>query len=106
MLTERDASLQAYDRALACLNRPQSPHQRLQVFYALGLIYLHLGESKPAHDTVETALDLADHLPDLAATAELQYLAGSLACSRGDYKPGADYLTSARALLIHSGRGG
>src|SRR6185437_14944472 len=37
---ERDASLQAYERALACLNRSQSPHQRLQVYYALGLAYL------------------------------------------------------------------
>ena len=95
--------MQAFDRALACLRQPQSPHQRLQVFYALGLIYLHLGESKPAQTAVDTALDLADHLPDLAATAELQYLAGSLACSRGDYKAGSDYLTSTRALLIHLG---
>jgi len=100
---EHDASLQAYERALACLNRPQSPHQRLQLYYALGLAYLHLGDSKFAQATVDTALDLADHLPDLAATAELQYLAGSLACSRGDYKPGADYLSSVRALLIHLG---
>jgi tetratricopeptide (TPR) repeat protein len=100
---ERDASLRAFERALACLNRPQSPHQRLQVFYALGLAYLHLGESKPAQETVDTALNLADHLPDLAATAELQYLAGSLACSRGDYKAGADYLSSTRALLLHLG---
>jgi tetratricopeptide (TPR) repeat protein len=100
---EHDTSLQAYERALACLNRSQSPHQRLQVYYALGLAYLHLGESKPAQETVDTALDLADHLSGLAATAELQYLAGSLACSRGDYKPGADYLSSTRALLIHLG---
>lgn len=100
---ERDASLQAYDRAMACLHRPQSPHQRLQVFYALGLAYLHLGASKPAQETVESALDLAHHLPDLAATAELQYLAGSLACSRGAYKPGADYLTAAGHLLIQLG---
>jgi tetratricopeptide (TPR) repeat protein len=100
---ERDASLQAYDRALACLNRSHSPHQRLQVFYALALAYLHLGESKPAQESVDTALHLADHLPDLAATAELQYLAGSLACSRGDYKASADYLSSTRALLLHLG---
>jgi tetratricopeptide (TPR) repeat protein len=100
---ERDAGLQAFDRALACLNRPQSPHQRLQVFYALGLAYLHLGESKSAQESVESALELATHLPDLAATAELHYQAGSLACSRGDYKAGADYLSSARALLIHLG---
>jgi tetratricopeptide (TPR) repeat protein len=100
---ERATSVQAYERAIACLGRPQSPHQHLQVLYALGLIYLHLGESKPAQAIVETALDLADHLPDLAATAELKYLAGSLACSRGDYKRGADYLTSTKALLIHLG---
>jgi tetratricopeptide (TPR) repeat protein len=96
---EHTASLQACDDALACLNRPQSPHQRLQVCYALGLIYLHLGESDPAQSIVETALDLADPLPDLAVRAELLQLAGSLACSRGDYKPGADYLATAGTLL-------
>ena len=96
---EHTASLQACERALVCLNRPQSPHQRLQVCYALGLIYLHLGESNPAQSIVETALDLADPLPDLAVRAELLQLAGSLACSRGDYKPGADYLASAGTLL-------
>jgi len=100
---ERDVSLRAYDRALACLKRPQSPHQRLQVFYALGLAYLHLGESKPAQETVDAALDAATQLPDVAATAELMYLAGSLACSRGDYKASADYLTAAGRLLIQLG---
>jgi tetratricopeptide (TPR) repeat protein len=69
------------------------------VCHALGLIYLHLGESNPAQSIVETALDLADPLPDLAVRAELLHLAGSLACSRGDYKPGADYLASAGTLL-------
>jgi tetratricopeptide (TPR) repeat protein len=88
---------------MACLSLPQSPHQRLQLFYALGLIYLHLGESKPAQTIVDTALDIATHLPDLAATAELMYLAGSLACSRGEYKAGSDYLTSAGELLIQLG---
>ena len=62
-LRSATASLQACERALACLNRPQSPHQRLQVFYALGLIYLHLGESNPAQSIVDTALDLADPSP-------------------------------------------
>jgi tetratricopeptide (TPR) repeat protein len=94
---------QAYERALACLTHPQSPHQHLQVLYALGLIYLHIGESTPAQTVVEAALDLADHLPDLAATAELTYLAGSVACSRGDYQAGSDSLSSARTLLTRLG---
>jgi tetratricopeptide (TPR) repeat protein len=97
------AALQAYDLATACLRRPQSAHQRLQALYALGLIYLHFGDSKPAQSIVDTALDLADHLPDLAATAELQYLAGSLACAQGDYQRGADHLSSTGSLLIHLG---
>jgi hypothetical protein len=100
---ERATSLQVYDRALTCLRQPQSPHQRLQVFYALGLIYQHLSESKLAQATVDAALDLAAHLPNLSVSAELHYQAGSLAYSRGEYKAGSDYLTSARALLIHLG---
>jgi hypothetical protein len=100
---ERDASLQAYDRLRSCIQRPHSRHQQLQLFYALGLTFLRLGETELAQTTVETALDLADRLPDLAATAELMYLAGSVAYATGAYKPGADYLTSAGALLTQLG---
>lgn len=100
---ERDASLQAYDRLRACFHRPHSQHQRLQLFYALGLTFLRLGEAELAQTTVETALELANRLPDLAATAELMYLAGSVAYANGAYKPGADYLASAGALLTALG---
>jgi|GEM_PF-6327090 len=100
---ERDASLQADARLRSCFQRPHSRHQRLQLFYALGLTFLRLGEMELAQTTVETALDLADRLPDLAATAELMYLAGSVAYATGAYKPGADYLTSAGALLTQLG---
>jgi tetratricopeptide (TPR) repeat protein len=100
---ERDASVQAYDRLRACFQRPHSRRQQLQLFYALGLTFLRLGETEFAQTTVETALDLADRLPDLAATAELMYLAGSVAYAIGAYKPGADYLTSAGVLLIQLG---
>jgi hypothetical protein len=100
---ERDASLEAYDRLRACFQRSHSRHQRLQVFYALGLTFLRLGETELAQTTVETALDLADRLPDLAATAELMYLAGSVAYATGAYKPGADYLAAAGALLTQLG---
>lgn len=103
---ERATSLQAHDRALACLNRPQSAHQRLQVSYALGLIYLHLGETTLSQEIVEDALEVAHHLPDLAATAELQYLAGSLAYSSGAYERGSDHLASTGALLIRLGEEG
>src|SRR5690349_15381895 len=70
--------LDAYVLACRCLTLPQSPRQRLQVFYALGLAYLGLEELAQALTTIEIAVDLAEHLPDLAACAELCYLAGSL----------------------------
>jgi hypothetical protein len=99
----RDARLEGYERLRACFVRPHSPHQRLQLFYALGLTFLRLGETELAQTTVETALEVADRLPDLAATAEQMYLAGSVAYARRAFKAGADYLTSVGALLTELG---
>jgi hypothetical protein len=97
------AYLDAYVLACRCLILPQSPRQRLQVFHALGLAYLGLDELAQALTTVEIAVDLAEHLPDPAACAELCYLAGSLARGQGLYSLGADYLAYAAALLVELG---
>jgi tetratricopeptide (TPR) repeat protein len=95
-----DAFLEAYVLACHCLTIPQSPRQRLQVFHALGLAYLGLGELAQALTTVEIAVDLAEHLPDLPACAELAYLAGSLARAQTEYPLGADHLAYAAELLV------
>jgi len=97
------AYLDACALACSCLTLSQSPRQRLQVFHALGLAYLGLGELAQALTTVEIAVDLAEGLPDLAACAELAYLAGSLARGQGKYALGADYLAYAAALLVDLG---
>lgn len=91
--------LQALTTLAPHLLRRMSPHQRMRVCYALGMVYLGLDDFPQAVALLDDAIETADAVRDTTAFAELAALAGAAKTTLLQYTAGAAYYADAvRAL--------
>lgn len=83
---------------------PMSAHQRMQVYYVQAMAALAQGEYGRCVSLLSAAGDLAHHLPDPLAGAELAYLRAATEIMRHDYADARAHFLRSLELLI-SARG-